>query len=317
MSKLLRAAYRLLFLNRIIRWTWLTGLVLFAVKIGTDRGFAWHRTPASKTIFTLNPSDIESFMIQNQAEEDLYFSRQDTNWLVVKNNVTLRLPEDSVRPYLILFSNMERLAVKTLPNVENADLSSETPQVGGVESPKWQVSIFAKKGIKHVFSIHYIAFDSLSNQNLTFLKRADERLLNGVKGDWSAILNRNFDDFRDRRFFDFSLATATDMSFQNPTDTLNILRQEAVWRCRNVEIIEPVVLKNFVENLDLLRGLSFYDADRDLLADRKIASRLIVKTPTDTAILTSFRLDNFYVVHSSRNPENYFKMDSTTHIFLR
>jgi hypothetical protein len=91
MSKLLRAAYRLLFLNRIIRWTWLTGLVLFAVKIGTDRGFAWHRTPASKTIFTLNPSDIESFMIQNQAEEDLYFSRQDTNWLVVKNNVTLRL----------------------------------------------------------------------------------------------------------------------------------------------------------------------------------------------------------------------------------
>ena len=313
MRKLLRTAYRLLIQNRIIRWTWLLALVLYGVKIGTDRGFAWRKMPSAKTIFTLLPADVESFTIQNAAAEDLTFSRQDAVWLVVKNNITLRLPEDSVRPYLTLFSRMERLSVKTL---DQKDVYTE----GSDERAKWLVSVFEKKGVKRSFSIHYTAFDSLVNEHLTFVKIADERLLNGVRGDWQTVLSRDFDDFRDRRLFDFSVKEAVDVTFQSPIDTLVFFRKDLkdpIWRNRNKLSVEPIVFQNYVENLNILRGPIFYDADRDLLADRKISNRLIVKTPTDTAVVTAFRLDNFYVIHSSCNPDNYFRIDSTAPIFFK
>jgi hypothetical protein len=309
MRKLLRLAYRLLIGNRIIRWTWLLALVLYGVKIGTDRGFAWRKTPSAKTIFTVSPADIESFTIQNNTSEDLTFSRQDTVWLVVKNNITIRLPEDSVRPYLDLFSHLERLSVKTINNTE-----------GVRDTAKWLISLFEKKGLKRSFSIHYTAFDTLANENLTFIKIGEERLLNGVRGDWQGVLNKRFDDFRDRHLFDFSVKNAVDMAVLSPIDTLNFFRKDLkdpIWRNRNKLFVEPIVFQNYVENLDILRGSIFYDEDRDLLADRKISNRLIIKTPTDTAVLTAFKLDNFYVIHSSCNPDNYFRIDSTAGIFFR
>jgi hypothetical protein len=313
MRKLLRTAYRLLFRNRIIRWTWLLALVLYGVKIGTDRGFAWRKSPSAKTILTIAPADIESFTIQNSEAENLTFSRQDTIWLVVKNNITIRLPEDSVRPYLDIFSRMERLAVKTLvQNNEAAD--------GVEESPKYVVSVVEKKSVKHSFSMYYTAFDSLSNENLTFVKIGNERLLNGVRGDWKSVLSKNFDDFRDHRLFDFSVKDATDIAFMSPSDTLIFYRKDTKdhdWRNRNKLSIEPIVFQNFVENLDILRGPVFYDEDRDLLADRKISNRLFVKTATDTAIIKAYKLDNFYVIHSTCNPDNYFKIDSTSAIFFK
>lgn len=306
MSQLLRLAYRLLIRNKIIRWTWVLALVLYGVKIATDRGFAWKKTPSSKTVFAVLPSEIESFTIQNTGDEDLTFSRQDTVWIVVKNNIMVRLSDDSVRSYLDLFSKMERLAVKTLPNTE-----------GVSEAAKWRVSIFEKKGTKHLLSIYYTALDSLSNENLTFIKLENERLLHGVRGNWQTVLSRNFDDFRDRRLLNFSLKNASEMSFQNPTDTLTIFRKDTTWRSPYKRIFDPVLFKKHVENLDILRGPIFYDEDRDLLVDRKISNRLIIKTPTDTAILTAFRLDNYFVIHSTCNPNNYFKMTATEGIFFR
>ncbi len=306
MTQLLRGAYRLLIRNKFIRWTWLLALVLYGVKIATDRGLAWNKTASSKTVFTVSPSDIESFTIQNKADEDITFSRQDTVWIAVRNNITVRLPDDSVQVYLDLFSKIERLAVK---------MQSNTEGVG--ERPKWYVSIVQKNGTKHSLSINYVAFDSLSNENLTFLKLEKERLLHGVRGNWTTVLSKDFDDFRDHRLLRFSIKEAAAMSFQNPIDTLNVFRKETIWRSPYNRSFNPVLFKNYVENLDILRGGIFYDEDRDLLVDRKISNRLIIKTPTDTAIITAFRLDNFFVVHSSCNPDNYFKMTAIEDVFFR
>ena len=306
MSQLLRGAYRLLIRNKFIRWTWLLALTLYGVKIATDRGLAWKKTVSSKTILSVSPSDIESFTIQNPSSEDVTFSRQDTVWIAVKNNIIVRLPDDSVQVYLDLFAKIERLAVNTVSNTE-----------GVGEASKYRVSIFQKNAIKHSLSIHYAAFDSLSNESLTFLKLENERLLHGVRGDWEAVLSKNFDDFRDRRLLRFSIHEAAEMSFQNLIDTLNVFRKDTIWRSPYNRLFNPILFKNHVANLDILRGSIFYDEDRDLLVDRKMSNRLIIKTATDTAIITAFRLDNYFVVHSTSNPDNYFKMEAIQEIFFR
>lgn len=316
MRQLLRGAYRLLIRNTFIRWIWLLAVVLYGVKIGTDRGFAWKKTVPSKTILAVSPSDIESFTIQNPNDEDVTFSRQDSVWIVVKNNIMVRLPDDSVKVYLDLFSKIERLAVNVAPNViargEATEGVGETPNL-----PKWRVSIFQKNATKSSLSIHYVALDSLSNENLTFIKLADERLLHGVRGDWTTVLSKNFDDFRDRRLLRFSIHEASELTFQNPTDTLNVFRKDTTWRSPYSRLFSPSLFKNHVENLNILRGAIFYDEDRDLLVDRKITNRLVIKTPTDTAVITAFRLDNYFVVHSTSNPDNYFKMAAIQDVFFR
>lgn len=316
MSQLLRGAYRLLIRNKFIRWTWLLALALYGVKIATDRGLAWNKTVSSKTIFTVSPSDIESFTIQKTGDEDVTFSRQDTVWIAVKNNVIVRLPDDSVRVYLDLFSKIDRLAVKTVSNAlarnEATEGVSETSKL-----PKWRISILQKNAAKALLSVHYTDLDSLSNENLTFIKLGEERLLHGVRGEWTTVLNKNFDDFRNRRLLNFSIKEAATMSFQNPIDTLNVFRKDTIWRSPYNRLFNPVLFKNYVENLDILRGAIFYDEDRDLLVDRKMSNRLIIKTPTDTAVITAFRLDNYFVVHSTCNPDNYFKMTAIEAIFFR
>ena len=306
MRKLLRLAYRLLIRNNFIRWTWLLALALYGVKIATDRGLAWRKTPASKTVFTLSPASVESFMVQNSDGEELTFSRNDSVWIGVKNNVSIQLQEDSVRLYLDLFSKMERLAIKTLDNTE-----------GVSEAIQGRVFLFLKNNVKDSFSIYYTALDSASNEKLTFIKHGNERLLQGVRGDWQSVLNKNFDDFRNHTLLNFSVKEANELSFQSPMDTLNLFRKDSTWRTAFRRPFDPVLFKNHLENLAILRGPIFYDADRDLLVDRKIANRLIIKTPTDTAVITAFRMDKDFVVHSSCNPDNYFKMDSIAMIFFR
>ena len=144
-------------------------LALYGVKIATDRGLAWKKTVSSKTILSVSPSDIESFTIQNPSGEDVTFSRQDTVWIAVKNNIIVRLPDDSVRVYLDLFAKIERLAVKTVSGVIAKDEATE----GLGEASKYRVSIFQKNAVKYSLSIHYAAFDSLSKENLTFMKLDD------------------------------------------------------------------------------------------------------------------------------------------------
>ena len=131
------------------------------------------------------------------------------------------------------------------------------------------------------------------------------------------VLSKNFDDFRDRRLLRFSIHEAAEMSFQNPIDTLNVFRKDTIWRSPYNRLFNPILFKNHVANLDILRGSIFYDEDRDLLVDRKMSNRLIIKTPTDTAIITAFRLDNYFVVHSTSNPDNYFKMTAIQDVFFR
>ncbi len=103
MSKILRATYRFFIKNRFIRWTWMLALAIWGVKVATDRGLAWKKAPLSKTVLSIPSQTVSSFTIRQNEDEDITFTLADTVWLAVKNNVTLRLPADSVSVFLSVF----------------------------------------------------------------------------------------------------------------------------------------------------------------------------------------------------------------------
>ena len=125
MSKLLRGFYRIFIKNRFIRWTWMLALLLFGVRYATERGLAWKKTPLSKTVVSIPSASVSSFTIRRGEDDEMTFTLADTGWLVVKNNVTLRLPIDSVQPYLSIFEKMDAVNINVLNDVEFEQLNGK------------------------------------------------------------------------------------------------------------------------------------------------------------------------------------------------
>ena len=316
MRKLIRLFYRIFIKTRFIRWILLLTVAIIGVKWATDKGFAGFKQAQVKRIFTLSPADITHFTIQQPEGSEIIFARQDSLWLITKNNVIVAVPEDSIRLYLNLFQHIERLAVRKLGNLPS-DIEGIEHTNGEEGVPHTQIYIYDKSSVKHSLSIFYTAFDTLSNEKLTFIKIDNERLLNGVRGEWFAVLNKNFDAFRNHDLLRFPNHDITSLSFKTPLDSFAFFKSDTTWLLRgNRHTVNQKVFKNVVENLFLLRGSQFYDEDRDLLADRKITHQVLIKSPTDSVLLTAFQLDNYKVIHTSQNKDVYFKIDSVTSFFL-
>ena len=92
MSKLLRGLYRIFIKNSFIRWVWMLALALWGIKIVTDKGLALRHAPLSKTVVSIPPRTVSAFTIRENEDEDMTFTLSDSGWLVVKDNITLRLP---------------------------------------------------------------------------------------------------------------------------------------------------------------------------------------------------------------------------------
>jgi hypothetical protein len=307
MSKLLRGLYRIFIKNRLIRWAWMLGLTLWGVKVATERGLAWKKAPLSKTVMSLPSSNILTFSIRKNEDDETTFTYADTGWLAVKNNVTLRLPTDSMAAYLAVFEKMEAIDARLL-----------TPEQVEKLKPKFHFDVLVtqKNNAKQSFSVYYTDRDSFSNGLLTYIKFANENTLRGIKGDLVGIFGRDFDDFRDKTILDFNKDSALVLTIKSAVDSFSFIRNEKNWVSRNPKFrILPNEFRSYLANLEILRGGKFYDEDRDVLTAPKIEKQLFIYTPSDTIILTSYRLEKGFILHSSQNKEAYFRVDSTTNVF--
>ncbi len=307
MSKLLRGFYRIFIKNRTIRWAWMLALTLWGVKIATERGFAWRKAPLSKTVMNVPSESVSTFTIRKNEDDETTFTFADTGWLAVKNNVTLRLPLDSMAIYLSVFEKMEAI-----------DSRLVTPELLGKLKSKYNFDIVLtqKNNSKQSFSVYYTDRDSFSNGLITYIKFSNENTLRGVKGDLINIFGKDFDAFRDKTLLNFNKDSAYIITITSPVDSFSFIRKEKNWLSRAPQFrLYSDGFKTYLSNLEILRGSKFYDADRDILTAPKIDKVLTIYTPTDTILLTSYKLEKYYILHSNQNKEAYFRVDSTTNIF--
>lgn len=307
MSKILRAAYRILIKNRFIRWVWMLALAIWGVKAITDRGLALKHAPLSKTIISIPPKAVSAFTIRQNEDEDITFTLTEKGWLAVKNNITLRLPTDSVNVFLSVFEKMDAIALNILTADEIEKISAKR---------RFDILITKKNNTSQSFSVYYNDRDSISQEAFTYIKLPNENALQGIKGDLLAVFNRNFDDFRDNTLLNFKKDSTIYLTIKSPVDSYSFVRRNINWVSRNTDFrLSQEDFQKYVSNLQILRGAKFYDGDREILTPMKIDKQLVVYLPKDTVVLTSFRLEKDYILHSTQNKEAYFRVDSTTNIF--
>ena len=307
MSKVLRAFYRIFIKNRFIRWTWILALVLFGVRYATERGLAWKKTPLSKTVVSLPAATISAFTIRHGDDDEMTFTLGDTAWLVVKNNVTLRLPIDSIQPFLFIFEKMDAVNINVLNEQEFESLDAK---------PHTDITITQTNNTNHSFSVFYTQLDSLSNNLVTYIKLSNKTALQGIKGDLLSVFNKNFDDYRDKTLLNVNSDSLLSLSFLSTTDTFYFTHGNNNWVSnKNSNRLLQNDFQQYLNNLFILRGAKFYDGDRDILSAPKIQNQLIVYLPSDTIVLTNYKLEKDYILHSTQNKEAYFRFDSTMDIF--
>lgn len=307
MSKILRAAYRIFIKNRFIRWVWMLALAIWGVRVATERGLAWKKAPLSKTIISIPPKTVSAFTIRQNEDEDITFTLADTNWLVVKNNITLRLPVDSIQPFLSVFEKMDAIALNILTAEESEKVQNKK---------HFDILITKKNNTTENFSVYFNGKDSISQEAFTYIKRPNENALQGIKGDLLSIFSKDFSDFRNKTLLNFKKDSTIYLTIKSPVDSYSIVRRDIQWISRNPQFrLSQTEFQAYVSNLQILRGDKFYDDDRDILTPVKIDRQLVVYLPTDTITLTSFKLEKGYILHSTQNKEAYFRVDSTTNIF--
>lgn len=307
MSKILRAAYRIFIKNRFIRWVWMLALAIWGVRVATEQGLAWKKAPLSKTIISIPPKTVSAFTIRQNEDEDITFTLADTNWLVVKNNITLRLPADSIQPFLSVFEKMDAIALNILTAEESEKVQNKK---------HFDILITKKNNTTENFSVYFNGKDSISQEAFTYIKRPNENALQGIKGDLLSVFSKDFSDFRNKTLLNFKKDSTIYLTIKSPVDSYSIVRRDIQWISRNPQFrLSQTEFQAYVSNLQILRGDKFYDDDRDILTPVKIDRQLVVYLPTDTITLTSFKLEKGYILHSTQNKEAYFRVDSTTNIF--
>ena len=147
MTKFLRFIYRIFFKNRIARLAIFLTLSVFGVKWATENLLGKKKTLFVKTILAINPSDINTFTIR-QRDEELTFTRGTTDWLAVKNDVTVKIPEDSIVEFLNLFGKMEAVALKKMPEVD-----ANVGDSGSIENERVALLLKAKSTVINDFSM--------------------------------------------------------------------------------------------------------------------------------------------------------------------
>lgn len=315
MSQLLRGFYRFFIKNKIIRWAWMLGLAVWGVKWASENFLKTKNAFFSKTILSISPDDVAAFTIR-KGDEETTFARADSVWLVVKNDVTIRIPDDSVAVYLNLFSKMTSYSIKKL---------SDKPEDEGVDDKAlFKIFISKNNNTTDSLSIFYTVKDSVSGNILTYIKLPKERLLHGIEGNWVTLFDKDFNDFRNAQILTFSRADVSKVTLRSRLDTTTFYAKDtANWTYSNDRYL--VLNDSFNTYLKSINHLSlqsmkqtggkFYDAARDFRDIKKIENQLVIYLKEDSITLTAYRRERSFILHSTQNPESYFQVDSVGFIF--
>ncbi len=318
MRKWIRLLYRLLFQNVVIRFIWMLSLAVWGVKWATNTFLADKNTFFSKTIYTCSPQDITALTIK-KGDTEMVLAHTESGWLAVQNNVIVPVADDSLAQYLTLLKKLESHSVIKLPDFQPKEVVSETDS----EKPELVVIINRKDNTKDSLSIFYTKKDTLSGNTYTYVKKNNERLLHGIKTNFYTIFNKDFEVFRNRKLMSFNRADIVKMTFQNTNDTISFFAQDTNrWVCsRKQYFVWQDSLNQYLHTINRLlpmpiaNGKSiFYDGERDFTKPENIDNQLIIHTANDSVILSTYRRENAFLLQSSQNQDNFFRIDSANAI---
>jgi Domain of unknown function (DUF4340) len=306
MRKLFQMLYRFFIGNAVIKWFWILLLAIYSITWVSERYLGKRKTVYKKTILRIANHTINTFTINQANDEDMTFTRlKDSIWLVVKDDVTVRVHEDSIAAYLKLFNEMQSSTLKKLP--DGVDSIGERLY----EKPQMDIDLRLATTAKRAFSIYYVDYIK-SDSAITFIKLPKERFLYGVKGDLLRLFNRDFKSFRSKTLLSFNAKDVAKLEFRTRTDSMRFYAKDSVnWGYATPQyLVSNTLVSRYLNAIDTLKNDKYYDATREPLIDENIENQLVITRKRDSIVLTAYRLDSLFVLHSSQNEQSYFKTDS-------
>ena len=306
MRKLLQFIYRIFIGNAVIKWIWILLLTIYCITWVSERYLGKRKAVYAKTVLRIANHTINTFSVGRSDDDEMTFTRlRDSLWIVVKNDVTVRVHQDSIEPFLKLFNEMQSSTLKKLP--DGVDSIGERTY----EKPQMEIDLRLVTTAKRSFSIYYVDYIT-PDSPVTFIKLPKERFLYGVKGDLLRFFNRDFSTFRSKRLLAFDLKNVAKLEFRTRTDSMRFYAKDSLnWGYATPQYaVSSGMIRNYLKAIDTLQNNKYYDATREPLVEKNIENQLVVTLKRDSIVLTAYRLDSLFVLHSSQNDQSYFKTDS-------
>jgi len=151
-------------------------------------------------------------------------------------------------------------------------------------------------------------FNQQTRSAKSYVRRSNDESVYVIDGFISMSISQSMDAFRDKTVVNFPANSLVSFQLESESGS-RILKKENYWLNQNGEVQDSTGMVNLVNNLSNVNGTGFYDSP--LKNNTPIKTLTLIDTEGKSATISCYESDGSFVIHSSQNPDSYFKSDSS------
>lgn len=259
----------------------------------------------NNTLLTVDTSAVNTMLIipPGGGPEEISFNREGGHWLVTQGFSTNRALDGPIREILQLFSHLESdhlLALKP----------TEWPGYGIDDARSSRVRLYHGQQILADLLIGNERTD-VNGQRETYIRFPGKRAVFLVPVACHAVIDRPFNDFRDRLIYQFDYQNIKSIQLEYPCDSIRYWeRRDTAWY--EADGKESIQLPEYP---DRLFASNFEDGFIEPVTETEFYYRLVFRPSdeTDSLEIMAWKLErnhNPYVIRCNQRPDAYFCGDS-------
>ncbi len=263
----------------------------------------------------IDPEAVTELRFNSKADSlgPFTVSKTEDGWKLSRGEATYAANPDEVKGVL---NNLASLKASYIA----AKSSDKWPEFELTEDNSTLIEVFEGAGKASELRIGKFSADPQTQQIKSFVRTGDGDNVYAVEGMGAVLLNKSFDEFRDKSALNFDLHQVDELVYEGEKPYV-VSKTANGWKLNGTEALDSTKVQNFLMNLQRMSGDDFADdfeekaaqlpPERQLtIRGASLAQDIVVKCWRDTTRAKPF------VIQTSQFPKSYFASD-TLRLFKR
>lgn len=151
-------------------------------------------------------------------------------------------------------------------------------------------------------------FNQQTRSAKSYIRKSNDDNVYAIDGFLSMSISQSMDAFRNKTVIDIPSAEISSIQLESERGTQQF-RKENYWINQDGTVQDSAAMVGFVNRLARVNGSSFYD--NQLSTSAPIKQMTVTGSTGQSTVVSCYSSDDGFIIHSSQNPNAYFKSDST------
>ena len=259
-------------------------------------------------LVTIDTAIVDKIILTKGIESRIELQKENDVWTAASNGIIVPATINSVKGLLTSMVNIkpQQLISKKKDKWAEYELDDDSGK---------KVEIYADGKLMDAFYTGRFNFDQQNQTAKTFLRKADEADVYSVDGFLSMTLDKNLNDFRNKKLFNgLQKNRVKSISYKSKSSSQNISFDTNQWLNANNLPLDSIKVENYLTQLISKSG-SQIDDDFVVNMNKLEGTIQLMSENNNSVAEVNFYIEaentKPFVFHSSLNEGVYFRSDST------